>query len=57
MKILKRILKGPHEDLVRSLKILERFSPGVHCIITRMITLMIMRKMTLKKLTIITNIM
>ena len=28
MKILKRILKGPHEDLVRSLKILERFSPG-----------------------------
>ena len=29
MKILKRILKGPHEDLVRSLKILERFSPGI----------------------------
>ena len=28
MKILKRILKGPQEDLVRSLKILERSSPG-----------------------------
>ena len=29
MKTLKRNLKGPHEDLVRSLKILERFSPGM----------------------------
>ena len=29
MKILKRILKGPHEDLERSLKIFERFSPGL----------------------------
>ena len=28
MKILERILKGPQEDLVGSLKILERSSPG-----------------------------
>ena len=28
MKILRRILKGPHEDLAGSLKILERFSLG-----------------------------
>ena len=28
MKILKRILEGPQEDLVGSLKILERSSPG-----------------------------